>query len=170
MNPSLAVNDHSAQVARLDASLSHQLMLITGPGGCGKTTLLLRWIELRRVCAAWVTLQPNDNTPEHWLASLTAALRTVGLDIQAEAAGELSDGMIDLINALADLPDDLVLILDNYHLIDSSPIHAAMQLLLDYLPPQAHVVIISRVEPPLELARLRVRRQMVDITLLPSAI
>jgi LuxR family maltose regulon positive regulatory protein len=165
MNLYRAANDNSALIAHLDASLSHRLMLITGPSGSGKTALLQRWGESHQRRVAWVTLQLDDNVPERLWTDLTTALHAAGLNIQAESASELPNRMIDLINALADLPDDLVLILDNYHLISAPPIHAAVQLLLDYLPPQAHVVIASRVEPPLELARLRVRRQLVEITL-----
>ena len=156
-------------LSRLDAGLWHRLALLMGPAGYGKTTLLRRWVESRQHRTAWVALQHEDNVPQRFLADLVAALRVAQVGVQVARAHELQDSMIDLINALVSVPDALVVVLDHYHVIDSQDIHQAMQLWLDYLPPQTHLVIASRVEPPLELARLRVRRQLVEITLRANA-
>jgi LuxR family maltose regulon positive regulatory protein len=160
----------------LDEGLRYRLILILAPANSGKTELLQRWVEQLSKRddhqIAWVSLAAADNAPESFLADLTAALQA---DLEAETsetkpsgAFDLEDSFIELINRLAGKPGETILILDNYHLIIAPAVHAAVGLMLDYLPPQAHLVIASQTEPPLPIARLRARRQVLEL-LTPSA-
>jgi LuxR family maltose regulon positive regulatory protein len=116
---------------------------------------------------ACVALVSEDNLLERFLADLALALQSVGVSVGVNvllsSPVDLEDGVAAVVNALAEWPDDLALILDNYHVIESRQIHAAMAILLNYLPLRVHVFIASRTEPPLPLPRLRVRRQLLVV-------
>ncbi len=144
------------------------LCLVVAPGGSGKTTLLRSWAQQCRWKVAWVTLGFADNALEHFWAHLVAALESIGLDSRhiktsPVYAVEHWEHTIELINAILKIPDELALVLDNYHVITTPEIHRGIMFLVDYVPPRMHILIASRTEPPLPLARLRVRRQLVEI-------
>jgi LuxR family transcriptional regulator, maltose regulon positive regulatory protein len=120
---------------------------------------------------AWLSLDPADNDPTTFLRYLIAALQTIAPQIgatvlmlmQAPQVPPLDTLVTMLLNDATALPHEAVLVLDDYHLIAAPAIHEALAFLLDYLPPQLHVVIASREDPPLSLARWRARRQLVEI-------
>jgi LuxR family maltose regulon positive regulatory protein len=149
--------------------LDYRLVLLVAPGESGKTHCIKSWAaqceEESQWVIAWLNIREEDNSPAVFLKDLENALgQIVEADsISAVQAGDLEAGMTGLINRLAGSQQHLAIILDNYQAISSAPIHAAVQLLLDYLPPQAHVIIASRSEPPLALPRLRVRRQLLEL-------
>jgi LuxR family maltose regulon positive regulatory protein len=160
---------------RLDGGLGFRLILVVAPAKSGKTGLLRQWaghsLAARAYRVAWVALTPTDNLPETFLANLTSALQVnlnshenPSMAPENRETFHLEDSFIELINALTLLPGETVLILDNYHLIEAPAVHKAVGLMLDYLPAQAHLVIATQTEPPLQIARLRVRRQVMEIT------
>lgn len=120
---------------------------------------------------AWLSLDAGDNDLPRFLSYLIAALQTVAPQVGAVALSVLQapqpppaeSVLTALLNELAAVPDDLVLVLDDYHVIDVAPIDAAVSFLLDHLPPQAHLVIASRADPQLPLARLRARGQLSEV-------
>jgi LuxR family maltose regulon positive regulatory protein len=111
-------------------------------------------------------LSPRHNVPDVFLGALAAGFQQmVRLDVDLDLRGSLEDAVILLLNSLVDrLHDDLILILEDYDVIHEPVIHEALGLMLDYLPPLLHVVIVAEQEPPLHnLPRLRVRRQMMQV-------
>ena len=159
---------------QLNGWLSYRLILIIAPAKSGKTELLQRWVQALSKRndhqIAWVSLGAADNAPESFLANLASALHikiSENINISPEDKSEwsccLDDSSIELLNALAARPGETVIILDNYHFIEAPVVHKAVELMLDYLPPQVHLVITSQTEPPLPIAHLRVRRQVVEL-------
>src|SRR5579884_26216 len=159
---------------RLQAGLRGPLTLLSAPAGSGKTTLLSAWRatpEGQRTPLAWVALDEGDNDPPRfWRYILTAVGRAVpGADTAAVALLDSGDAasaepvLGALVNGLAEQGKHVVLVLDDYHLIEAEPIHRALTLLLEYLPPQLHILLATRVDPPLPLARLRARGQVTEL-------
>jgi len=155
---------------RLAEGMSRSLVLVCTPAGFGKTTLLGDWARRSTRPVAWLSLDASDNDPARFWWYLAAALDTVGA-----AAGGLTERLRGprpvslelvvpaLINQLADLPDEVALVLDDYQVIDSAAVHHSLALLLDRLPPELRVVLASRADPPLPLARLRARNQLAEL-------
>jgi LuxR family maltose regulon positive regulatory protein len=162
-------------VERLDEGFRQgcRLILISAPAGYGKTTLLGEWIahcELR-TRVAWVSLDEGDNDPAHFWAYVVAALQTVQEDIEeiAQTAFQsphplpIGSALTGLLNQIAQVPEPFVLVLDDYHVIRAPAIHDALSFLLDHLPPQMHLVIATRADPPLPIPRLRGRGQLGEL-------
>ncbi|RPI22565.1 MAG: hypothetical protein EHM70_23630 [Chloroflexota bacterium] len=150
-------------LARLDAGLRNRLILVTAPEGYGKTALLRQWAAALQgaIPVAWVSLEPGCNRMDRFLTQVWSAIHAAGLgDVPVELPGS---EMIDLANALAGVEEDFALILDQYHVIYTQVVHAAVSLLLDYPPRGLHIVIACRSEPPLQIPRLRARRQLVEL-------
>lgn len=176
MNPHKAhpkVSSRLSWLERLDKGMAYRLTLLVAPKGSGKSTLLRQWVAARNWPVAWVALKTDHNTSARFLLDLIKALR--GIEPKVEAIlprlrdGEaLEDILIELINALTAVPDDFALILDDYHVIEAPLVHAVVEAMLEYPPPQMHMVIAARREPPLPLSRLRVRRQLLRLDLLPG--
>jgi LuxR family maltose regulon positive regulatory protein len=160
-------------VSRLDKGLrlGCRLALLSAPAGFGKTTLLSEWIHHPReepLAVAWISLDGDDNDPARFLSYLIAALQVIqphlgdGLldTLRAPQPPPLESLLVALVNEIADLPEPpaSILVLDDYHVIKARPVHQALASLLEHLPqpPQGpHLVIASRSDPPLPLARLR---------------
>jgi LuxR family transcriptional regulator, maltose regulon positive regulatory protein len=151
-----------------------RLTLVSAPAGFGKTTLLSEWSQScaggeRRI--AWVSLDEADNDPARFLSYLVAALRTIEEDIGEAILASLSSPEPlrpealagSLVNEMAALPGELAVVLDDYHVVDAQPVHGIVSFLLDNLPPNVQLVIAGRVDPPLPLARLRARNQMIEL-------
>jgi LuxR family maltose regulon positive regulatory protein len=158
-------------IERLNAGLQHKLTLISAPVGCGKTTLVSDWLSTLKNQAAWLSLDPEDDEPRRFWAYVVAALQTIqpelGLTmlamLQAPQLPPIENILSDLINQIASLSDKIILVLDDYHLLASSSLHQGINFLLDHLPVQMHLVIITREDPPLPLPQLRAKGQMVEL-------
>ncbi len=161
-----------------------KLALVSAPAGFGKTTLLSEWIATPhgQRAVAWLSLDESDNDPVRFWTYVVTALETIqpGLGAQPLALlqspqplptmsaprGEvewIESALTLLINALTGLSTEFVVVLDDYHIITAQPIHDAVAFLLDHLPSQMHLVIASRADPPLPLARLRARSQLIEL-------
>jgi len=170
-------------LARLDEGLhlGHKLTLIVAPAGFGKTTLLSAWVAGLDRPAAWLSFDESDSDPRRISAYLVAALRTLPgaqhlpmpigeaflatISAQFDARGDtllIGEIMGSLINEMAALPP-LALVLDDYHLVENPYVHEGLSFVLDHLPISAHLVIASRAEPSLPIARLRVRGQLTEL-------
>lgn len=142
-------------------------LVLQGPAGCGKSTTVVAWRQALlglNFDVAWLPLTEDDNKPGHWLDSLLASLEQADPAIAREAAplsGRATNtevvecAVISLLHGIAAHQRDLTLILDDVHHITSARIHEALQWLLDYAPPDFHLVLLSRAAVPLSLARLR---------------
>jgi LuxR family maltose regulon positive regulatory protein len=156
---------------RLDLVRESKLILVAAPAGFGKSTLVTEWMATSAdvPTVAWVSLDQRDNSPAvFWtyvLTALQAAAPGVGESALAlSRAGEPADAVLaTLVNDLHAASNDVVLVLDDYHVIDATEIHDGMAFLLDHLPHPVHVVITSRADPPLPLARLRARGELVEL-------
>jgi len=160
-----------ALVARLNAGLHRKLTLLAAPAGFGKTSLASAWLADCGRPAAWLSLDEGDADPARFLAYLIAALQTLAPTIGADVLALLQsspppsiDALLPLLlNQIATLPRPAILVLDDYHLLDSRPIDQALAVLVEHLPAQLHLVILTREDPPLPLARLRARDQLTEL-------
>jgi LuxR family maltose regulon positive regulatory protein len=160
-------------VERLEEGLclDHRLTLVSATAGFGKTTLLSEWLHHLDRPAAWLSLDDEDNDPVRFLTYLVATLQKVDLNIGQALQGqpgsspgsEVQSVLASLINDLATTDTALVLVLDDLHTIQNEAIHDALNALVEHQPPALHLVLASRVDPPLPLARLRARGQMTEI-------
>jgi LuxR family maltose regulon positive regulatory protein len=156
----------------LQAGLGAKLYLLEAPAGFGKTTLLAQWQGAAgggRV--AWVSLDEGDNDPTRFWVYVVEALRTVEPDVGAAAlqalrrpSVELNQAVLpSLLNELSAISAPLVLVLDDYHLVIEAGCHQTFGSFLDHLPAGVHVVLATRVDPPLQLARMRARAELVEL-------
>lgn len=158
-------------IDKLNAGSGRKLTVISAPAGFGKTTLVSAWLAESDQPAAWLSLDEGDNDPTRFLGYLVAALQTVdetlgqatARALQTPQPPPISALMPLLLNDLAFHPQPFVLVLDDYHTLDAKPIDEALTLLVEHLPPQLHLVIITREDPPLPLARLRARGQLSEL-------
>ena len=158
---------------RVQRGAQSKLTLVSAPAGFGKSTLLAEWLGVAPADEsgiAWLSLDPGDNEPVAFWTHVIAAIRTVARTVGARSLTllESPDPSIEailapLLNELNALPDDLVLVLDDYHAIESPEIQVGMAFLLDHLPAQVHLVIATRADPGLPLARLRARGELIEI-------
>jgi LuxR family maltose regulon positive regulatory protein len=152
-------------ITHLNTCLSHKLTLVSAPAGYGKTTLLSEWAKSCACPVAWLTVDEGDNDPARLLEYLHAAFQNAG--IQAAGPEPASPGLPDrlgpLINAISALSEPVVLIIDDYHLLASQAAHNCLTFLLDHQPDHLHIILATRADPPLALARLRGRGQLAEI-------
>ncbi len=157
--------------ARLAASLTHPLTLISAPAGFGKTTMVSTWARSQPQAVAWLALDEGDNDPTRFLSYLVAALQRVnpalGQGVQSALAASSppppAAAITALINDLAAAEGEILLVLDDFHLVDATPIHEAVALLVTHQPPQLHLMLVTREDPQLPLARLRARGELVEL-------
>ncbi|GHO49734.1 LuxR C-terminal-related transcriptional regulator [Ktedonospora formicarum] len=156
----------------LDTALSHPLTLLSAAAGWGKTTLISAWAQRHHEAVAWLSLEPLDNDPTRFWISLIAALRrrwpALGEQAltQMRARSPLASCVTILLNELAERTSEvspILLILDDYHVVDEPTIHASLSLFLAHLPSHVHLVLSSRVDPDFPLARLRARGHLFEI-------
>jgi LuxR family maltose regulon positive regulatory protein len=158
---------------RLKRGSESKLTLVSAPAGFGKTTLLAEWragAQDAESSTAWLSLDAGDNDAASFWAHLIAALQAVAPGLGASAVTLLESGqppieavLPPLLNELNAVPNDIVLVLDDYHAIDARDIQDGISFLLEHLPPQVHLVIATRADPALPLARLRARGELVEI-------
>jgi LuxR family maltose regulon positive regulatory protein len=158
-------------LASFDAGLGGKLTLVSAPAGFGKTTVLSEWVRGCGHPAAWLSLDENDNDPSRFLIYLIAALQridsTIGVDVQAVLGESLLPRfevlLTRLIGEMERLPEKTIIVLDDYHLIDSKSVHHVMNFLIEHLPPTIHLVIAGRADPPLPISRLRVQGKINEV-------
>jgi LuxR family maltose regulon positive regulatory protein len=158
---------------RLSRAAEAELTLVSAPAGFGKTTLLTEWLATAAAdgwSAAWLSLDQRDNDPVLFWTYLVAALKSAAPGIGDGALSLLQSPqppieavLATVLNDLSAIPDEVVLVLDDYHVIEARDVQDGVAFLLEHLPPQVHLVIAGRADPALPLARLRGRGQLVEI-------
>ena len=149
----------------------HKLTLISAPAGFGKSTLVSGWIVSCGRPAAWLSLDENDNDPARFLIYLIGALQTIlpnlGAGIldalQSPQAPPIDSILTALLNEIAIIPNDFILVLDDYHLTDAKSIDDALTFMIEHLPLRMHLAITTREDPSLPIPRLRARNQLTEI-------
>jgi len=168
-------------IERLNEGLSsgRKLTVISASAGFGKTTLVSEWIASCGQPVAWLSLDDGDNDVTRFLTYFVTALQTIAANIGVGVLGVLQSPqpppiesiLTALINEITTIPDNpstgsgqrFIFVLDDYHIIDSKPVDNALAFLLEHLPPQMHLVITTREDPQLPLARLRARGQLTEL-------
>jgi LuxR family maltose regulon positive regulatory protein len=160
-------------IERLNEGLSsgRKLTLISASAGFGKTTLVSEWIACCERPVTWLSLDEGDNDPARFLIYLVTALQSIVANIGTGVLGALQSHqppsiesiLTALLNEITTISDNFVLVLDDYHIIDSKPVDNALTFLLEHLPPQMHLVIATREDPLLPLSRLRARGQLTEL-------
>jgi LuxR family maltose regulon positive regulatory protein len=160
-------------VEKLDEAISHCLTLVSAPAGAGKTTLVSSWARSasqKGVVIGWLSLDEADNDPERFLQYLVACLEEWGVVIDSPLLSSSDDErdqaentLENLLRGLINLKHKIILILDDYHLIQNPQVHAILEYLLEHISPPLHLVLLTRSDPPFELARLRVSGELVEL-------
>ncbi len=156
---------------RLDEGLRRRLTLVAAPAGFGKSTLVAEWVGACDLPVAWLSLDEGDSDPDRFLAHLVAALRNVvpgiGESVLATLGSRQSppveETLTPLLNELATASADIVLVLDDYHCLEAKPVDQAVAFLVEHLPSRMHVVIATREDPALPLARMRARAELNEV-------
>jgi LuxR family maltose regulon positive regulatory protein len=166
-------------VERLNAGLDmgHSLTLVSAPAGYGKTTLLSEWLASKPGRIAWLSLDEQDNSAPHfWMYLITAIQRTPSVSnttfgqtalymLEADQSASIQAILTAVLDDLTALSDTIMLVLDDYHVISNQAIHEGVAFLLGHQPRQLHLVLATRVDPPLPISRLRARGQLTELRL-----
>ena len=155
---------------RLTEGTARELTLICAPAGFGKTSLLGDWARHSRQPVAWLSLDGGDSDPARFWRYVAAALDELRPGIR-QRVDALFQGaqpppetvLTTLVNELVEGPEKVVLVLDDYHLVEAPPVHDSLTVLLERLPPQLRLVLAGRADPPLPLARLRASGQLIEL-------
>ena len=159
-------------VDRLDPRRLPALTLVSAPAGFGKTTLLSEWLATagREARVAWVSLDSRDNDPRLFWSYVIAAVRVVAPDVGEGAAALLADGapsidgvLATFLNDLGRVDVELVVVLDDYHLVEASEVHESVSFVLEHLPAHVHLVLATRADPPWPLGGLRARGELLEV-------
>lgn len=169
--PQINLVQRSRLVERLNAGLNGKLTSISAPAGFGKTTLASEWIAKCNRRVAWLSLDAGDNDPTRFLTYIIAALQTITADlghtlldeIQSPQPPPIETTLTALLNEISRIPEPFILILDDYHVLDSKPVDQILNFLIVHAPPQMHLVITTREDPQIPLARLRARGQLTEL-------
>src|SRR6266566_1971762 len=156
---------------RLNEGLHRKLTLIAAPAGFGKTTLVSAWVADCDRPVAWLSLDEGENDPARFLTYFVAALQTIAPTIGEGVLGALQppqppppESMLTaLLNEIITIPDNFVLVLDDYHVLEAKAVDYALTYLVEHLPPHMHLVIATREDPQLPLARLRARGHLTEL-------
>ena len=186
MRPTLVLRPRLIEQPNEGPRSGRKLTFISAPAGFGKTTLVSDWVHAMGkesspivpmgsvappMAVAWLSLDESDNDPARFLAYFVAALQTIEADIGKGALSALQSPqppptesiLTALHNEITTIEGNFVLVLDDYHTIDVQLVDNALTFLLEHLPPQMHLVIATREDPNLPLARLRVRNQLTEM-------
>ena len=160
-------------VERLNEGLHRKLTLISAPAGFGKTTLISKWVASCKLPVAWLSIDKGDNDPACFLRYFIAALQTVAPKIGEGVLGILHATqnqppsiellLTTLLNEFTTISEDFILVLDDYHMVDDKRVDNILTFLVEHIPPQMHLVIATREDPNLPLARWRVRGQLTEL-------
>src|SRR5512137_1235704 len=148
-----------------------RLTLISAPAGFGKTTLVSEWIANCGRPVAWLSLDEGDNDPARFITYLVKALQTIQAGIgqgllaalQSPQPLQMENILTALLNEISTIPGHFLLVLDDYHAIDSPLVDQSLAFLIEHQPPQMHLLIATREDPSLPLARLRAREQCTEL-------
>jgi LuxR family maltose regulon positive regulatory protein len=187
LRPNLVPRSQLVELLNLGVQQGHKLTLISAPAGFGKTTLLSEWVSQSDDPVAWLSLEEDDNDRVRFLLYFTAAIQTLEPDIGDGVLAALQTPrppstealLTTLINQISATAGDaieeeeptsidhsdriIILVLDDYHLVAAQDIHAAVIFLLDHLPSNLHLIMATRSDPPLPLARLRGRGLLTEL-------
>lgn len=171
--PDLRVVKRLNLLARMDEGLARgcKLTLLAASVGYGKSTLVSVWLAETKCPAAWLSLNEEDNDPIRFWTYVIAALQTAQPELGQPAfnllrkaqSPSIENILPDLINEIASLSTKIILVLDDYHLMESPALHRQLDFFLEHMPSQMHMVIITREDPPLPLPQLRAKGQMVEL-------
>ncbi len=158
-------------IDRMNGSLTRRLTLVSAAAGSGKTTLVSDWAASSDRPIAWLSLDEADGDPRRFLVYLISAAQTVAANLGESILRRLHSSepppadvaLADLVNEVVEVERGFTLVLDDYHLVDSRPVDAALTFLLDHLPPQMHLVVVAREDPQLPLARYRSRGHLAEL-------
>lgn len=159
--------------SRLNSAVTSKLTLISAPAGYGKTTLLTEWIADCRQSVGWLSLDNGDNDVATFVSYLIAAIQGIRPGIGESVLGLLGSSqqlsiesiLTPFINEIGTINEPFLMVLDDYHVIRSENVHRAMNFLVDNLPANMHLVMATRADPPLPIARMRGRGQLVELRL-----
>lgn len=155
----------------LNDGLKRPLILVSAPAGYGKTTLVSNWLREIKIPSIWLSLDDGDNDPVCFLQYLVSAFETIAPDAKLNMSGELQGiqpnqvvGMINLfVNEISSFAQPFIFVLDDFHVIHSKTIFQLVNQLIEHMPVQMHLAILTRTDPPFPLSRFRVRNQLIDI-------
>jgi ATP/maltotriose-dependent transcriptional regulator MalT len=168
-NPPIRYLDRPRLVERLDASLGQGcgLVLVSAPAGAGKSTLVSGWLSNRSGSVAWVQIDEADADPARFWSYVASSLAETVPAITGAVATAMSAGYDEVVtavvNTVTEHADEVVLVLDDYHLIDNAAVHQTVEQLIGFRPSNLVLVVSTRVDPPFRLGRLRVRNQVAEI-------
>ncbi|GAA1915572.1 LuxR C-terminal-related transcriptional regulator [Nocardioides marmoribigeumensis] len=161
---------------QVDRGLGARLLLVSAPAGFGKTTMVVDRLRAatqppRSAAVAWLSLDPGDEDPATFWTYVVSALRTAVPNLGSDALALLADPhppplevvLTTVLNELGHGEGDVVLVLDDYHVVGSLEVHTQLAFLLDHAPDRLHLVLVTRADPPLPLARLRASGDLVEI-------
>lgn len=167
---------HLVHRSRLDAALDTAveapvgLLLVSAPAGSGKSTLLGAWLATRPEAVAWLQVEDSDSDPARFWSHLTHAIGRAGPSIvpalhPVVVASNGDDAVVvpALVNRLAELPEPLLVVVDDYHLVDDDRVHRGVERLVDLCPPHVTIALATRVDPPFRIGRLRVRGRVAEV-------
>lgn len=163
--------DRPRLIEKLNGGLDKALILVSAPAGYGKTTLVSSWLHEIGISSAWLSLDEQDNEPRRFLQYLVAAIRTVVPSVpgdtvqmlQGTSPASLQTLLTALINEISTQSKPVLLVMDDLHVIHAQPVLDALGFLLEHIPPELHLILLSRSDPPLPLARMRARNQVLDV-------
>jgi LuxR family maltose regulon positive regulatory protein len=177
LRPNLVPRPHLIDRLNQGLKLGHKLTLVSAPAGFGKTTLVSEWVAGCGRPASWLSLDEEDNDPTRFLSYLVAALQTIAA--RQSPLANIGEGLLAvlqspqspptqliltaLLNEITTIPEDFILVLDDYHVIESQEVDEALTFFLEHLPRQVHLAIASRIEPSIPLSRLRAGGRMTEI-------
>ena len=158
-------------IEQLNEGLDCKLTLISAPAGFGKTTLVSEWLADRKRPVAWLSLDEGDNDPARFISYLVKALQTIQTGIgegllaalQSPQPLQIENILTTLLNEISTIPENFLLVLDDYHSIDSQLADQSLAFLIEHQPPQMHLLIATREDPHLPLSRLRARGQCTEL-------
>lgn len=158
-------------IKQLNRGLRRKLTLISAPAGSGKTTLVIDWLSDTGHPVTWISLDESDNDPGQFLLYLISALQNIEPALGEHLFQALQSAQVpaiepilrDLLNEIAMIEQDFILVLDDYHVVDSEQVDNAIVFLIEYMPPQMQLVITTREDPQFPVSRLRVRQQITEL-------
>jgi LuxR family transcriptional regulator, maltose regulon positive regulatory protein len=171
LRPNLVPRPHLVSQLNQGLQPGHKLTLLSAPAGFGKTTLLSHWVYQSGVPVCWYSLDENDNDLGRFISYVVASLQTVAIEVddqilallQSPQTNKIDALLIPMMNRISAHRGPVVMVLDDYYLIQEREIHAAVAFLLGHLPPNMHLVIATRADPPLPLATMRARGQLAEL-------